>query len=74
MKIVLMFRNLRSAIATWYLRRKCIRCGGQIRAARIPHIGSQVKLEIGNHTNFNGFTATGWGGVKLVITFIQEQM
>lgn len=65
MKIIWMFRNLRSVIATWYLRRKSFMCGSQIRAARIPHIGSEVKLEIGNHTNFNGFTATGWGGVKI---------
>lgn len=56
------FRKVRSLISTFVLKRRAKKCGVSIGAARIPHIGSGVTLEIGNHASFNGFTATGWGG------------
>lgn len=62
---VTLFRRIRSAIATWMLKYYAKSCGSHVGAARIPHIGSQVQLEIGSHCGFNGFTATGWGGVKI---------
>ena len=64
------YRKLRSFVATRVLRSRSKKCGSHVGAARIPHIGSQVSLEIGNHAGFNGFTATGWGGgEKLVVIF-----
>lgn len=39
--------------------------GSHLCANNFPHIGSQVTLEIGHHANFNGFTSTGWGEVKI---------
>lgn len=57
-------RKCRSKIATTVLRLRTKKCGQYCGAARIPHIGSQVSLEVGHHCGFNGFTATGWGGGK----------
>lgn len=70
MKRILMFfltiyRRGRSKVATIVLRMRAKTCGEYVGAARMPHIGSQVELEIGQHAGFNGFTATGWGGVKI---------
>lgn len=62
---VTIFRKIRSLIATSILKYHAIGCGKFVGASRIPHIGTQVKLEIGDHCGFNGFTATGWGGVKI---------
>lgn len=62
MSIVTVFRKTRSTIATFVLRKRAKRCGQYVGAARMPHIGSGVTLEIGSHAGFNGFTATGWGG------------
>lgn len=59
------FRRVRSTISTFVLKSRAKKCGVSVGAARIPHIGSGVTLEIGNHASFNGFTATGWGGVKI---------
>lgn len=59
------FRRVRSFVATSILRSRAKKCGSHVGAARIPHIGGQVSLEIGNHAGFNGFCATGWGGVKI---------
>lgn len=58
------FRKIRPWVATLVLRRHAKSCGEYVGAARIPHIGSGVTLEIGSHAGFNGFTATGWGGGK----------
>lgn len=65
MFFVTLFRRMRSSVATFVLRKRAKRCGSYVGAARIPHIGGQVSLEIGDHAGFNGFTATGWGGVKI---------
>ena len=70
MKKIMMFfvgiyRNIRSKIATRVLRMRAKTCGLHVGAARIPHIGSGVDLEIADHAGFNGFTATGWGVCKI---------
>ena len=62
MFFVTLFRRIRSSAATFVLRKRAKRCGSHVGAARIPLIGGQVSLEIGNHAGFNGFIATGWGG------------
>ena len=62
---VTVFRRFRSVVATCILKCYARSCGSDVGAARIPHIGSQVVLEVGSHCGFNGFTATGWGGVKI---------
>lgn len=59
---VSLHRTIRSKISTSVLRLKAKKCGPFCGAARLPHIGSQVELEVGHHCGFNGFTATGWGG------------
>lgn len=59
------WRRIRSQIATGVLKHCAIKYGKNIRASRVPHIGSGVKLEIGNSASFNGFTATGWGSVTV---------
>lgn len=79
MKKILMFcikfyRNVRSTFSTYVLRMIAKKSGKNVYAARMPHIGSQVILEIGSHASFNGFTATGVGGQKLVIISIRAQM
>ena len=58
-------RKIRGKVAVRVLRLRAKKCGQFCGAARIPHIGSQVSLEVGHHCGFNGFTATGWGGVKI---------
>lgn len=63
--VVNIFRRFRGYVGTHILYWHAKSCGAHVSAARIPHIGSQVELEIGNHASFNGFTATGWGGVKI---------
>lgn len=65
MFFVTLFRRLRSRVASYILHKRCKSCGICVGASRIPHIGSGVSLEIGHHAGFNGFTATGWGGVKI---------
>lgn len=65
MSIVILFRKIRSTVATFVLRKHAKSCGRYVGAARMPHIGSGVTLEIGSHCGFNGFTATGWGVVKI---------
>lgn len=60
-----LYRSLRSWFATTILKLRAKSYGSNVGAARIPHIGSQVVLEIGQYAGFNGFTATGWGGVKI---------
>lgn len=65
MLLVKVLRGVRSYIATTVLRMRAKKCGSNVGAARIPHIGGQVSLEIGSHASFNGFTATGWGGVRI---------
>ena len=62
---VSLHRNIRSKIATSIIRLKAKKCGVGVGAARIPHIGSQVTIEIGDYSGFNGFTATGFGSVKI---------
>lgn len=68
-KIILFFvtayRWLRSNVATRALQMRAKKYGTNVCAARIPHIGSEVALEIGHDSSFNGFTATGWGRVKI---------
>ncbi len=59
------YRKIRSLVATCVLRRHAKSCGDYVGAARIPRIGSGVTLEIGSHAGFNGFTASGWGIVKI---------
>ena len=59
------YRRFRSMVATKILRMRAEQCGKSVSAARIPHIGSQVTLHIGEQASFNGFKATGWGGVKI---------
>lgn len=63
--IVTLYRKLRSYVATIVLRMRAVKYGSYVVAARIPHIGSQVTLEIGNHASFNGITVTGVGGAKI---------
>lgn len=69
MRFVLFFvntyRKLRSLLSTFVLRYRAKSCGVCVSAARIPHIGSDVILKVGNHSSFNGFTATGWGQVSI---------
>ena len=70
MKKIIMFcinfyRNVRSGFSTYIIRMIAKKSGSYVYAARMPHIGSQVMLEIGNHASFNGFTATGFGSVKI---------
>lgn len=59
------FRKMRAKMATMILYIRAKKCGANVGAARLPHIGSQVTLEIGHNAGFNGFTATGVGGVKI---------
>ena len=65
MVLVSIYRKLRTKVATFVLKHRASKYGDYVGATRIPHIGSDVKLEIGSHAGFNGFTATGWGGVKI---------
>ena len=65
MLFVALYRNIRSLLATGVLRMRAKKCGIGVGAARIPHIASSVSLEIGSHSGFNGFTATGWGRIKI---------
>ena len=65
MFFVMQFRRLRSRVATLVLHKRCKSYGTCVSAARIPRIGSEVVLEVGQHVGFNGFTATGWGWVKI---------
>lgn len=65
MFFVTLYRTIRSKIAKMVLRMRAKTCGPHVGAARIPHIGSQVTIEIGDHAGFNGFTATGYGRVKI---------
>ena len=65
MFFVAQYRRLRSRVASFVLHKTCKSCGVCVGASRIPHIGSGVTLEIGNYASFNGFTATGWGKVKI---------
>ena len=58
------YRHLRRIISTLVLRFRASKCGNNSGAARIPHIGSCVNLEVGDWSSFNGFTATGWGGYE----------
>ena len=67
--LVLFFVNIcrviRGLVATRVLRWRANSCGKNVAAARIPHIGSQVILDIGQHASFNGFSATGWGKITI---------
>ena len=65
MLFVNLYRRFRGIIATSILKKRAKKCGSYVGAARVPHIGSGVSLTIGNHASFNGFTATGWGDVKI---------
>lgn len=65
MILVSLYRKLRTKVATFVLKKSAVSFGESVGATRIPHIGSDVKLVIGSHAGFNGFTATGWGGVKI---------
>lgn len=69
MKIIMFFvniyRTVRLKLATWILKHRAVSYGDFVGAARVPHIASTVTLEIGSHAGFNGFTATGWGGVRI---------
>ena len=65
MAILKLYRRIRGKIATRVLKWRAKSCGNYVGAARLPHIGSQVTLEIGHNAGFNGFTATGVGGVKI---------
>lgn len=65
MFFVIKYRKLRSLIASIILRKRCLSCGKDVGASRIPHIGSEVILEVGNYAGFNGITITGWGKVKI---------
>ncbi len=58
-------RKIKASIATYILKKRVVSCGTYVGATRIPHIGSGTRVEIGSHCGFNGFTATGWGGVKI---------
>ena len=60
-----LFRLIRGRVATLVLKWHAKSCGDYVGAARLPHIGSQVTLEIGHNAGFNGFTATGVGEVKI---------
>ena len=64
MMVVNLFRSIRGRLATAILKWRAAECGTHVGAARVPHIGGEVTLRIGNHASFNGFTATGWGGGK----------
>ena len=52
-------------IATKMLYMRANTSGKHIGAARFPHIGSEVTIDIADHASFNGFTATGWGVVRI---------
>ena len=65
MLFVNIFRCVRGGVATYVLRWRAKSCGKHVGAARIPHIGSEVELIIAEHAGFNGFTATGYGSVKI---------
>ena len=65
MFFVTMYRKLRSLVASFILHKRCKSCGAYVGAARIPHIGTEVTLELGSHVGFNGFTATGKGAIKI---------
>ncbi len=62
MFFVTLFRKIRSWFATAYLRYRAVKCGKHVGAARMPHIASPIRLEIGSHAGFNGITISGWGG------------
>ena len=63
--VITCYRRARSVIATKILCLRAKKVGLCVGAAKIPHIGSQVTLEIGDHAGFNGFSATGYGSVKI---------
>lgn len=65
MTIIGAFRMLQGKIATFYLKRRCVKYGANVSAARMPHIASISSVEIGSHCSFNGITITGWGMVKI---------
>ena len=62
MVIVSLFRKVRAWISAFVLKHRVISCGQNVGAARIPHIGSGARVQIGSHCAFNGITITGWGG------------
>lgn len=62
--IVTLFRRIRSGFATFILKHRAVSYGKFIGAARVPHISSGAKVEIGSHCGFNGMTISGWGGGK----------
>lgn len=67
-KVVLLmvgvYRKIRSAIATFILKRSVKSYGRYVGAARIPHISSTATVEVGDHSSFNGLTISGFGGGK----------
>ena len=65
MFFVKLFRKVRGLIATQILRWNAKQCGEHVGAARFPHIGSGVEIEIAEHACFNGFTATGCGRISI---------
>ena len=65
MFIVVVFRKIRSYVATMVLRMRVHSLGRHVGAARIPHISSTARVDIGSHAGFNGITITGVGGVKI---------
>ena len=65
MILVSLYRRIRAMISTAYLKWRTNKCGQHPGAARFPHIGGNVQIEIGDWCSFNGITFTGWGGVKI---------
>lgn len=64
MILVSLYRRIRAMISTAYLKWRTNKCGQHPGAARFPHIGGNVQIEIGDWCSFNGITFTGWGGGK----------
>ena len=65
MWIVTLYRAIHRKVATIILRWQTQKCGSYVMAAKIPHIASTSRVEIGDYANFNGITITGCGGVVI---------
>lgn len=63
--IVNKLRGIRGGISTQLTILRLHSCGKCFGAARIAHISSVAKVDVGNHVSFNGMTISGYGSVKI---------
>ena len=62
---IALWRKCRCYISSYVFRHIVHSCGERLKVARLPHVASVAKVDVGNSCNFNGITITGWGSVKI---------